>query len=153
MLNNTLSYEKSIRSTDRNSNISNYVVGIAVLRSNRLLIVRRSREDYLAGFFELPGGKVDGESFASAVKRELFEETGLSVRSIINWFTGFIYQTGKITVRQCNCLVKVSSNPVKLNPAEHDNYKWINKSEIYNHKMTNQMRKCIKEAFKVYEIL
>ncbi|MBU1323183.1 NUDIX domain-containing protein [Patescibacteria group bacterium] len=153
MLNDTLTYEKRIRYSDRKSNINEYVVGIAVFSNHKLLIVRRSPHDYLGGFFELPGGNVDNDSFETTVQQELFEETGLSVKSIINWFTGFIYQTGKNTVRQCNCLVKASSNPVKLNSAEHDNYKWINKSEINNHKMTPQMRKCIKEAFKIYENL
>jgi len=153
MLNDTLSYEKSIRSTDRNSNISDYVVGIAVFRNHKLLIIRRSPHDYLGGFFEIPGGKVDNDSFETAVHKELLEETNLSIKLIINWFTGFVYQAGTKTIRQCNCLVKVSSNPVKLNPAEHDNYKWINKSEINNHKMTPPMRKCIKEAFKIYENL
>lgn len=151
MVNYTLSYEKRIRCRDRKSDINGYVVGIAVFRNHKLLIIRRSSHDYLGGLFELPGGKIDKESFEKAVQRELFEETGLSIKSIIRWFTGFIYQNGKNTIRQCNCLVKASNNPIRLNPDEHDAYKWIRISEINNHNTTPQIRKCIKAAFKIYE--
>jgi len=58
-------------------------VEIAVVRSGRFLLVRRSAdEEYAAGVLALPGGKVDPRTVADHVleetaKRELFEEVGL----------------------------------------------------------------------------
>lgn len=55
-------------------------VGAIVLDSGRLLLVRRGRPPS-AGLWSVPGGRVEpGESDAAAVVRELFEETGLTVR-------------------------------------------------------------------------
>jgi len=54
------------------------VVRAVVVRSDRVLLVRRSAWDTLPSTWELPGGKVDpGESLAVGLGRELHEETGL----------------------------------------------------------------------------
>lgn len=51
--------------------------GLVVLNS-RILVLQRQDDDYLGGFWDLPGGSVEpGESFERAVVRECFEETGL----------------------------------------------------------------------------
>lgn len=56
------------------------VVAGAVLREGRVLIARRAAPAELAGFWELPGGKVEpGEDDAAALARELDEELGLAV--------------------------------------------------------------------------
>ncbi len=56
------------------------VGGIVHDAAGRLLLIKRGREPG-AGRWSLPGGRVEpGETDAQAVIRELFEETGLSVR-------------------------------------------------------------------------
>lgn len=151
MINYTSSYEKRIRARNRKSKITGYSVGIGVFKKNKLLIIRRTLHDYLGGFFELPGGNTDNDDFETAVRRELFEETGLSVTSITKWFAGFIYQVSYNTIKQCNCLVKTSHYSIRLNHDEHDLYKWIDITEINKYNMTPQMYKCVKTAFKLYE--
>ncbi len=60
-------------------------VEVAVVRSGRYLVVRRSaEEEYAAGVLALPGGKVDPRTVSDHVleetaKRELLEEVGLKV--------------------------------------------------------------------------
>jgi 8-oxo-dGTP diphosphatase len=54
-------------------------VSIAILHEGAFLLVRRGREPS-KGFYAFPGGRVDaGESDEDAVRRELAEETGLTV--------------------------------------------------------------------------
>jgi 8-oxo-dGTP diphosphatase len=54
-------------------------VGAVVVSDGRLLMIRRSK-DPGAGLWSLPGGRVEhGEYLADALRREVAEETGLTV--------------------------------------------------------------------------
>ena len=57
------------------------VVGIIHNSNNEVFIAKRQKNQFMAGYWELPGGKVEpGEDHLSAIKRELFEETGITVK-------------------------------------------------------------------------
>jgi ADP-ribose pyrophosphatase YjhB (NUDIX family) len=57
-------------------------VSAAILRDDKVLIVRRARNPAL-GFYTLPGGAVEpGETLIEAVKREVHEETALAVEPV-----------------------------------------------------------------------
>ncbi len=54
-------------------------IGAIIFDGDRILMVERAGNP-LKGYWSLPGGLVEtGESLVNAVKRELFEETGLQV--------------------------------------------------------------------------
>ena len=56
------------------------VVGI-IWKNNKLLITKRKTQQLLGGLWEFPGGKVNpNESLDAAVKREILEEVGLSIK-------------------------------------------------------------------------
>ncbi len=56
------------------------VGAVVVDDAGRLLLIRRGHDPH-AGLWSLPGGRVeDGETLEQAVRREVLEETGCSVR-------------------------------------------------------------------------
>lgn len=68
-------------STSRTQRLGAYAVCAS---DEKLLLTRISTNGYPAGMWTLPGGGVDhGESPNDAVRRELYEETGLTGRSVI----------------------------------------------------------------------
>lgn len=57
-------------------------VGAAILRDGKLLLIRRKRSPE-AGFWSLPGGKVDPfETIADAARREIDEELGITLGAL-----------------------------------------------------------------------
>lgn len=60
-------------------------IGI-ILEGDRVLIARRRAGGHLGGLWEFPGGKVGlGEAPVQALRRELEEELGVSVRLEARW--------------------------------------------------------------------
>jgi 8-oxo-dGTP diphosphatase len=65
-------------------------VAVCVVRDagGRVLLAERTGRQRSAGFWELPGGKIDaGETPQQAAARELEEETGIHARSLAPWMT------------------------------------------------------------------
>jgi len=63
-------------------------VAVSIVRSTegRVLLAERTARQIAAGFWELPGGKIDpGETPAQAAARELDEEIGITARVLRPW--------------------------------------------------------------------
>lgn len=105
--------------------IQQIVVGAVIQHDDRVLILRRSKNDFMGGIWELPSGKVDpGETLDQSLAREVLEETGLTVTAVNRYLGNFDYRSssGKRS-RQYNFAVDVEkSEPVEL--TEHDAYAW-----------------------------
>ena len=129
--------------------ITDLSTGIAIIRDGSILVVRREPADFLGGNFELPGGGVDaGETLAGALKREAFEETGLTVVRILGMFPGFDYSTPKKPkVRQFNFLVEAKDDAIVLS-AEHDQWRWVTRSDLADLAMSPEIKQSINLALK-----
>ena len=142
--------EKEIREKGKKDGINHFSSGIAVMKEDRILIIKRSIDDFLGGNYELPGGEIeDGETFFDGVTRELKEETGLNLKCISLLFEGFDYNTEtKNRVIQVNFLVTTDTYEITLSH-EHESFLWVGIDGINNLTMTEEMRKCIREAIHI----
>lgn len=105
--------------------VQQLVVGAVVQHDGKVLLLQRPEDDFMGGIFELPSGKVEaGEALDAALKREVKEESGLSVSAIRDYLGSFDYQSGSgKKSRQFNFAVDIAEpEPVTLQ--EHDAYAW-----------------------------
>lgn len=116
--------EDLVRAAERDG-IDRTVVGAVVADPDgKVLLLHRSAEDYLGGLWELPSGGVDdGETLIEALRREVVEETGLSVEAVGDHLGHFDYRSGSgRATRQFNFSVAVTDGTVRL--TEHDAHIW-----------------------------
>lgn len=149
MQKNIIFSERDFLKQAKKEGITHISTGVAILRDNKILMVKRAVNDFLGGNYELPGGGVDeGETISEGAIREVKEETGLDVANILTTIPGFDYSTDKKPkVRQVNFLAEVNPWNVTLDPKEHDEFIWIDKNSFRNINMSDSMRKCLADVF------
>ncbi len=140
---------KTILANIKKDSIQKVVVGAIIIDGKRVLTLRRVPNDFMGGLVEIPSGTVDaGESIYAALRREVKEETGLSIESIDSYIDSFDYvsSSGKKT-RQLNFLVSVTIQQVLLS-SEHDLYQWLSSQELQSVglPMSDETKSIIKEA-------
>lgn len=121
---------ESLQAQALTDSISFFVVGLAVINDKQeILIMKRSYDDdFLAGYYEIPGGGVDeGETVINAIHRELKEETNLEASIIHPPYGSFDYVCSQnLTKRQWSFVVEVKeTSNLRLNPEEHIESLWL----------------------------
>jgi 8-oxo-dGTP diphosphatase len=118
-------------------------------RQGKFLIIRRSLNDQSnAGEWEIPGGKLDeGQDVTHALEREVFEETGLLVRSTsrVAYYESYIVPTGPYKGLPYLALIgicKLEKGKVVLS-SEHDSFAWVNVSESGRYLIRDEVRRAI----------
>ncbi len=111
--------------------IQKLVVGAVIRKDSRFLLLERVPSDFMGGLVELPSGTVDaGEDLLTALVREVQEETGLAVISVIAYLGLFDYTSGSgRKTRQFNFLVETAPGEIKLEPTEHQAYHLVASSD------------------------
>lgn len=114
----------------------------AIIRdeAGRWLLVHRSSQcKHFAGTWELPGGKMDpGETVDAALRREVREETGLTVlpsgvAGVTEW------EMAKVHVVSLYVNTVMEAGAVTLS-AEHDAFDWVAQAELRALELNPQMR-------------
>jgi 8-oxo-dGTP pyrophosphatase MutT (NUDIX family) len=83
----------------------------------------------------ITGGVEDGESFLDGAKREFFEETQISLDKVINITKTeltFEFQDtwNNDCIEECYLFELKDHEMVKIDPNEHQNYKWVCEDNI-----------------------
>lgn len=134
--------------------VQQVVVGAVIINtSNKVLVVHRPlNEETLPDFFELPSGKKEiGEDVFEALKREVKEETGLNFTEA-HPFDVFDYEVEKPNLiketTQINFLITLETDDPKITLSEHDEFRWIERSELGILKISDKTRETIESAFR-----
>ena len=116
------------------------------MRDEKVLLVRRREDDFLAGIYEFPGGKVEeGEGLADALVREVREETGLRVSGIGRYLGFFDYDSEDGERRRVfNFQVEVSE-PLEIQLKEHDRFVWADEKKLAEFELSEDILRTLRQ--------
>ena len=138
------SLESQLIDAARREGIARFVVAAALCQGDKVLLLRRRDDDFMAGLYELPGGVVeDGETLSRALGREVAEETGLPVAEVRRYLGRFDYlSAGGRATRQFNFLAAVARpGPVLL--SEHSAYLWAAPQDLARLPVSDDTRRVV----------
>jgi len=129
--------EKPSKSTKTSSIILEVGVKAFIKRDDgKYLVLQRSTsypDDRGKKRWDIPGGRINpGEELEKALRREIKEETSLTLEEIEKILAAqdILRNNGRHTVR-ITFLAKCSGE-VKINPREHKEFQWITLEELKN---------------------
>lgn len=102
-----------------------------IKKGDKYLVFKRSSgDDYMPGYWDIPGGTVKfQENIIDALNREIAEETGLTVAVgkilFCHDFPSGPERHQFQIVYECEYI----DGEVKLNPEDHEEFKWVELSE------------------------
>lgn len=128
----------------------------AVIFNNKgeyLVIKKSSSEDINPNTYDIPGGRLEfGEDLENSVKREVMEETGLTIKPL-TVFNAWTFTKDKFQLTGVDFLSEYTSGDIKLSD-EHDEVVWLTSNDI--NKMTelpSWLVKTIKKAESLRKLL
>ena len=107
------------------------VVAAIISRDDKFFIAQRNKNKHMGLSWEFPGGKVEeGESFETALKREIKEELNIEI-DVKDKLGEENYQDEKINVKLHYFICSHISGEIYLN--EHEDSAWVTKNEFKNY--------------------
>lgn len=108
-------------------------IGVAVIRDDRdlILIDRRLAKGLLGGFWEFPGGKIEGnETVQECIKREILEEIGIDIALDSHLITiDHTYSHFRVNLQVYNC--RYLSGQARA--IECEEIRWVTIQELDNY--------------------
>jgi len=108
-------------------------IGVAVIRDDRdlILIDRRLDKGLLGGFWEFPGGKIEGnETVQECIKREVLEEIGIEIAVDSHLITiDHTYSHFRVNLQVYNC--RYLSGEARA--IECEEIRWVTIEELDNY--------------------
>ncbi len=108
------------------------VCGI-IYNDNKIFLCRKKPDKQFGGFWEFPGGKLElNEKPESALKRELYEEISMFVKTL-NHYTTVVHKYENFTVELMAYKCEFIKADFKL--TDHDKYEWMELHQIIDKKL------------------
>ncbi len=109
-------------------------VSAAILRDGKVLVVRRARAP-ANGVFSLPGGVVEtGETLTEAVKREIDEETALTIEPVaLAGYREVVARDGDDKVERHFVILPFAARWIEGEPVlneELSEWRWVDPAEV-----------------------
>ncbi len=129
--------------------VRRFSTGVIVMNEKKILLIKRTPDDFMGGIFEVPGGGIDeGETVDASLIRELKEETGLIVKKIIRFVDYFEYESsGGERTRQFNVVVDVENVEKVTLSQEHTEFVWVKKEDINKFNITDGTKTALLKAW------
>lgn len=109
--------------------------------NGNVLVQERKRNDWPGLTF--PGGHVEqGETLEEAVKREILEETGLTLNSVV--FCGIIEWPWEDGNRYLGLIYKSNDFSGVIKSSSEGEVYWMKKDEVFHHKTSQDLDKIFK---------
>lgn len=123
-----------------------------VKNGDKILVIQRaSDDDAFAGLWEIPSGKREElEKTADAVRREVFEETGLDVEvgDPVGVFDFQVDKPDEIRDAIQISFLAIPKGPTEVKLShEHQKFAWITEKELDKYNLTSEMKKVLQKAF------
>jgi 8-oxo-dGTP diphosphatase len=130
-------------------------VSAAIVRDGQVLVVRRARPP-ANGLFSLPGGVVEpGETLAEAVKREVMEETSITIEPVaLAGFRETITRDGDNRVERHFVILPFASRWIAGEPnlnEELSEVRWVQPAELAGLETTPGLAGIVAMAFELLE--
>lgn len=107
------------------------VIAGIIQNDNQILIARRGAHKSLAGFWEFPGGKLEGsETEEACLKRELQEELNIKVQ-VDRLFMISKHNYGEFQIELRSYFCTYRRGTIKL--IDHDQYNWADRNSLANY--------------------
>ena len=109
------------------------VTAAIIVSDNKVLLARRDEGERLSGFWEFPGGKIEGnESPQSCLERELQEELGLETKAYeVLAESQYHYEHGSFYLLALR--TEIIGGEIELNV--HDAVEWVSINELMQYKL------------------
>jgi ADP-ribose pyrophosphatase len=126
-------------------------VGAIVFKDERVLLVRRGQPPS-QGLWAIPGGSVElGESLQEATEREIFEESGLTIKAKEPVFTfDFVEQDDTGRIRYHYVIVDLMADYVAGEPRPGDDVteaRWVSSQEMKRLEVSPKTLELLRERF------
>ena len=120
-----------------------------------LLLRRADNDDFLPGYWEIVGGKIEwGEDPLAGLIREVKEESGLDIKPLQPFYVwDYINKQAQRHLVEIAIISKIiGDNKVTLSH-EHQDSRWINESDLDQiNPITDNMKKLVIKGFEVVTI-
>lgn len=108
------------------------IIAAAIIENNKVLIAKRNYGS-LAGFWEFPGGKVEGnETDEECIVREIYEELSVNIKAV-----EYLCEQNFIKDNKQCVIILYRARLIndKFNLVAHSEIKWVEKKELSSYNL------------------